>query len=77
MADKLDIVCSLDTNLTEKFAASDSKIEKLSKKTEIFEETVNDKFAQVDKELKCKAPLAYCNELHQKISSLKDQLDGL
>ena len=77
MEDKLDKVISLVTNLIEKFNASDPKVEKLSKKMEIFEETVNDKFAQVDKKLKCKAPLAYCNELKQKISFLEDQLDGL
>ena len=51
MEDKLDKVISLLTNLIEKFDALYSKVEKLSKKTEIFEETVNDKFAQVDKEL--------------------------
>ena len=38
---------------------------------------MNDKFAQVDNELECKPPLAYCTELQQKISSLDNQLDGL
>ena len=51
MEDELDNVISLVTNLIEKFNALDSKVEKLSKKMEIFEETVNDKFAQVDNEL--------------------------
>ena len=59
MEDKLDKVIFLVINLIEKFDALDSKVEKPSKKMEIFE-TVNDKFAQVDKKLKCKAPLAYC-----------------
>ena len=77
MEGKLDELISLVTNLNEKFDTFDSKVEKLSKKMEIFEETVNDKFAQVDNELKCKAPLAHCNELQEKISSLKDQLGGL
>ena len=77
MEDKQDKVISLVTNLIKKFDALDSKVEKLSKKIEIFEETVNDKFAQVDKELKCKAPIAYCNELQQKVSSLEDQINGL
>ena len=51
MEGKLDQLISLVTNLTEKFDTLDSEVEKLSKKMEIFEETVNDKFAQVDNEL--------------------------
>ena len=74
---KLDQLSSLVTNLNEKFDTLDSKVEKLSKKMETFEETVNDKFAQVDNELKCKAPLAHFNELQEKISSLEDQLGSL
>ena len=76
MEGKLDQLLSLDTNLNEKFDTLDSKVEKLSKKMETFEETVNDKFAQVDNELKCKTPLAHFNELQEKISSL-DQLGSL
>ena len=77
MEGKLDQLIALFTNLNEKFDALDSKVEKLSKKMETFEETVNDKFAQVDNELKCKAPLAHFNELQEKISSLEDQIGGL
>ena len=77
MEGKPDQLIFLVTNLNEKFDTLDSKVEKLSKKMETLEETVNDKFAQVDNELRCKAPLAHFNELQEKISSLEDQLGGL
>ena len=63
MEGKLDQFISLVINLNEKFDTLDSKVEKLSKKMKTLEETVNDKFAQFDNELKCKAPLAHFNEL--------------
>ena len=72
MDGKPDQLIFLVTNLNEKFDTLDSEVEKLSKKMKTFEETVNDKFAQVDNELRCKAPLAHFNELQEKISSLKD-----
>ena len=75
MEAKLDQVIALVTNLNEKFEASDTKVENLTKKMDHFEERMNKKLALVDNELQSKASIALCNELQDKISSLEGELD--